>query len=394
MKILYHHRTRGDGAEGVHINEMKNAFVELGHEVDLCCPKSAKREAGLKFGMTGTTAEKSKGLIGTIRIAVRQFAELGYNAISIPRLAISIFQNRPDVIYERYSCYHFAGVLVAKLARIPIVLEVNSTYAGRFNRRKIAFKNVCKLTERFVLSNSTLIATVSEPLRQCIVDRTNDSGRVVVTPNAINERRVRDHVQNLDASRQDLGIPSDSVVIGFVGSLRRWHGVGMLIRVMPEVLREIPNSIFLVVGAGELEGELDTLKCQQEVGNRLVLTGGVSHDRVNTLIDAMDIGLMPHSNDWGSPMKILEYMSLGKTCIAPRLPPIQEIVNDGETGVLFSAGSETEFLNAMICTCKDKLKRERIGANAKKYVLAERRWTDNASQIISVLDQYENSIKN
>jgi len=39
VKILYHHRTLGDGAEGIHIAEMVNAFRQLGHEVLVIGPR-------------------------------------------------------------------------------------------------------------------------------------------------------------------------------------------------------------------------------------------------------------------------------------------------------------------------------------------------------------------
>lgn len=42
MKILYHHRTLGDGAEGIHIKEMVGAFRQLGHTVRLVGPATEK----------------------------------------------------------------------------------------------------------------------------------------------------------------------------------------------------------------------------------------------------------------------------------------------------------------------------------------------------------------
>ncbi len=88
MKIIYHHRTRGDGAEGVHIHEMAKAFVELGHCVEFCCPKAAKRAPGLKLGMTGMSAADSKGIKGWINLRLRQSVELAYNAVSFARLCL------------------------------------------------------------------------------------------------------------------------------------------------------------------------------------------------------------------------------------------------------------------------------------------------------------------
>ncbi|QDT06280.1 2-deoxystreptamine glucosyltransferase [Rubripirellula lacrimiformis] len=387
MKIIYHHRTRGDGAEGVHINEMIGAFRELEHEVEICCPRVANRPAGLKLGMTGISSKDSQGLLGWCRIAVRQIFEIAYNLISTPRLLTATLRIRPQLLYERYSCYHIAGPLVSRVLGVPIVLEVNSTYAGRFNRRRLAFPFICKAIEKWAFRNSTLIAVVSSPLRQCVLDRTEEKVPVLITPNAINERVIRSLESDPVANRATLGIGDSDIVIGFVGSLRRWHGVDMLTRKIPYILSQVPHSVFLIVGSGELESSLNAVKLRQGIGSRLVLTGGVDHDKVNALIDAMDIGLMPHSNDWGSPMKILEYMALGKLCIAPRLPPIEEILCDNETGLLFEAGDDDAFAGAIVYACENAERRKRIGKTAREFVLAQRKWTDNARMILTRLSE-------
>ena len=68
MKIIYHHRTRGDGAEGIHIGEMINAFEGLGHRVQLVCPATSKRTLGISLGMTGLTAKESRSKRGVIKL--------------------------------------------------------------------------------------------------------------------------------------------------------------------------------------------------------------------------------------------------------------------------------------------------------------------------------------
>jgi hypothetical protein len=47
MKIIYLHRTRGDGAEMIHIGEMVSAFKDLWHNVRLVCPSASRRELGI-----------------------------------------------------------------------------------------------------------------------------------------------------------------------------------------------------------------------------------------------------------------------------------------------------------------------------------------------------------
>lgn len=382
MKVVYHHRTRGDGAEGIHIREMIEALTQLGCKVTLVCPSSSRRELGISLGMTGVTSRETTSVKGRFKLFLIQSMELMYNAVSFFRLVCSILIKRPDFVYERYSCYHFGGVAACRLLGVPLVLEVNSTYAGRFNRRELAFPRICKWIEDWVLRRSRLVCVVSDPLRQCVSDRNVPSDRILVTPNAVNPSQLIRDPQVGNSVRAELGIDVNSVVIGFVGSLRRWHGIEFLAGAIPKIIKDCPDCVFLIVGSGELESNLKLSLKNEILDGKVKFTGGIAYSRVPRMIMAMDIGLMPDSNEWGSPMKILEYMLQGKVVVAPKLEPILEIMVDGYTGVFFQRGNAEQFVEAIVRLGRNASLRSILGRNAQNFVLAERTWSANASKVI------------
>lgn len=390
MKIIYHHRTRGDGAEGIHIREMITAFEALGHQVKLVCPAHSKRSLGISLGMTGVTAKETQSARGVFKLYFTQFLELVYNLVSFLRLGWSILRTHPEFVYERYSCYHFGGLLACWLLRTPTVLEVNSTYAGRFLRRRLAFPRLCKWIESWVLRTSKLVCVVSEPLRLCVMDRQVPSERIIVTPNCVNPNQLVSDLDSRSDIRRQLRIGSDTVVIGFVGSLRRWHGVEFLAQAIPRFVAKYPGCLFLIVGTGELEGELLRLIQESNLVDSVRFTGGVPYQEVPHYIAAMDIGLMPDSNEWGSPMKILEYMLQGKAVVAPKLGPIEEIVQNGHTGILFERLNLDAFVRAISDLVQSAEHRESIGRNAQDYVLSERTWTANAEKVVCTIQTLRN----
>ena len=388
LKIIYHHRTRGDGAEGIHIREMVAAFEALGHEVRLVCPSTSRRELGLSLGMKGITSKEAKTKKGFFKLVLTQTLELVYNAISFTRLTWSLLRNRPDLVYERYSCYHLGGAAACRLMRVPLILEVNSTYAGRFQRRQLAYPRLCRWIEKWVLRNSQLVCVVSEPLRACVEDRQGRPDRILVTPNSVNPDHLIQNDDLRNGIRADLGIAPDGVVIGFVGSLRRWHGIEFLADAIPSVVVRCPECVFLIVGTGELEAEFKASVSSKQLDSHVRFTGAVPYDSVPGYISAIDIGLMPDSNEWGSPMKILEYMLQAKSVVAPKLGPIEEILADRETGMLFERHNASDFVSVVTELAADSDRRKGIGSQAQRYVLAERTWESNARKALTVFNNF------
>jgi hypothetical protein len=150
---------------------MIHAFRQLGHEVTLCCPRQATEIPGLHQGMTGTSSKQGTGFIGAIRIRIRQALEIAYNVVSMAKLYRVLSAGEFNAVYERYSPYNFAGAMMCRHFGIPLWLEVNSTYCGRFQRRKLGYPRLASKIENYTLQNSDTIAVVSKPLEACVRDR-------------------------------------------------------------------------------------------------------------------------------------------------------------------------------------------------------------------------------
>ncbi|MCO6457048.1 MAG: glycosyltransferase family 4 protein [Pirellulaceae bacterium] len=383
MRIVYQHRTLADGAEGIHIREIVRALEQLGHDVTLIGPAAARRPAGL-----GQTSRSPWSWRGSMRLpqSLRRLLEIAYNLVTYGRSRRALRRERPDFVYERYSCFSVGGVLAAAHARTPLILEVNATHTGKWGSRHVlCFPGLARRMERYVLNQASGIVVVSQALRDDLIESGIPAEKIRVSPNAIDPEVIA--ALDVQAARAEVRRRlqlDDRTVVGFVGSLRRWHGVDLLAEAARQLAHEDPNIAFLIVGSGELADELREQVRISGLRDRVILTGGVAHAEVFPLIAAMDITVMPDSNEFGSPMKILEYMALGKTTVAPRLGPIEELIEDGQTGRLFTRRSVTELLACLRELAADPRQRERLGQNARRHVLAERTWRKNAEQIVDL----------
>jgi glycosyltransferase involved in cell wall biosynthesis len=116
----------------------------------------------------------------------------------------------------------------------------------------------------------------------------------------------------------------------------------------------------------------------------VTLTGPVGRDLIYDHIDAFDVALQPHVTDYASPMKIFEYLALGKCVVAPDLENIREILTHGRDGLLFRAGDAADMAHAIELLVGDPSRIHAMGAAARRTI-EERRyyWVENARRAIA-----------
>ena len=105
----------------------------------------------------------------------------------------------------------------------------------------------------------------------------------------------------------------------------------------------------------------------------------------------MTITVLLNSNAYGSPMKVFEYLAMGKAVIAPSVEPVLEVLRDGETGVLIGPGDADAMARNVLRLAADPALRGRLGDAGRAYVLANHTWDRNAATIVDVYERLTSS---
>src|SRR4029077_19296594 len=133
--------------------------------------------------------------------------------------------------------------------------------------------------------------------------------------------------------------------------------------------------------------EMENLKqtaCRLGMEGKVILPGPVPRDEVPAYIDAMDICVLPDSNDFGSPIALFEFMALGKPCVVPDLGPMRDVIEDKLTGMMFPHGDYAALERALLRLIEDSGLRLRIGARAKDAVFSRHTWAANARFVVEL----------
>ncbi len=371
LKILYHHRTRSRDGQSVHIDEMIAALKEQGVSVRMVEPQ---RVDAMK-------PARKKQVIPKL---VYELLEFGYSGLEFFKLASAILRERPDAIYERENIFMLSGVWAARLFSLPLLLEVNAPLAeerGKFDG--LAMPGFARWTEEVLWRSATYVLPVTAVLGGYIQKAGVPAARIAVTSNGVDTGAFRLVGEGArpplpDAFRR-------GPVLGFVGYVRAWHGLPQVVDLLgaDPVLAQ---ASLLVVGDGPARGDLEDQARQRGVQDRVQVCGVIGRDRLAGYISTFDIALQPEVTAYASPLKLFEYMALGRAIIAPDAPNIREILTHEVDALLFEPNNPESLAAAIRRLVGDGALRARLGAAAADKIQREDiTWTRNARRVISLV---------
>ena len=377
MKILYHHRIASlDGGEVVHIEELISALRDLGHEVITVghVDMEAERPAGGPSVFDATQRGLPKFL--------RESLEFGYSLLAYRRLRQACLTHEPNVLYERANLFLVAGVWIRRRYKLPYLLEVNAPlFHERNSYGGIALKRLARWSEETAWRNADYVLPVSNVLADHVRRAGVPEERIVVVPNAVDPGRFDVPLDGTEVKKR-LGL-ENRTVLGFAGYLRDWH---RLDRVIDLLDRDDGNNLhFLVVGNGSGLPALRRRVRARGVSQQVTFLGSAPRDDMPGLISAFDIALQPGVTAYASPLKIYEYMALGRAIVAPDTPNIREILSHGETALLFEPDSDTSFVQTIERLALDPSLRATLGASARAAIVDQGlTWEKTARRVVAL----------
>jgi len=385
MNILYHHRTQARGAEGVHIREIVNSLRAMGHRVHVVSPPGIDifsdnindSVRGKRFELRNIFRWASKVLP---QISF-ELLELCYNLIALSNIKRILDEEKVDFIYERYAFFGFAGTYCANKYNVPIVLEVNEI-AGIKRLRKQALSLISKNIEKNIFGKVDAIIVVSRFLKNNLIMMGVPQSKITVMQNAVNINAFSPHISG-EPIRSKYHLDG-KIILGFVGTFAWWDNLTLLINLFAELIKEYCNIHLVLIGDGAERESLQVLVKNMNLDNNVTFTGRLPSSSIPGYIAALDLCIIPGSNNFGSPIVLFEYMAMGKSIVAPRLEPIEDIVRQNENGVLFESGIKDALRRAIVGLLNDNDYRKRLGLNARNAVLNNYRWELNANRVISI----------
>lgn len=384
MRILYHHRTRSKDGQYVHIEEMINALRSLGHEVIIVAPPSAETES---FGSDAGAVAMLKRYLPKW---FYEIMELAYSTVAYRRLAQAVKQHRPDVLYERYNLFLPAGIWLKRKYKLPMLLEINAPILEeRAKYDGLSLRRLARWSQAYAWRNADMVLPVTQVLGDMVQAYGVAPERIIVIPNGINSDRFDGNV-DVPAAKQALGLEGQ-LVLGFTGFVRDWHGLDKVIELIANDAADALRTL-LVVGDGPARPGLEQLAARLGIASRVHFTGIVERDDVARYVAAFDIALQPAVVDYASPLKLFEYLALGKAIVAPGQPNIKEILRHEHNALLFDPERPEQLAGSIERLCVDQALRIHVAEGARAAIVEQQlTWKANAQQVVDLFSKLEKS---
>lgn len=305
------------------------------------------------------------------------------------RLCDVVEEVRPDILHAHSPALNaVAAFRVAKRFNLPVVYEVRAFWEdaavdhGTSREWGLRYR-LTRALETYALKHAQAVTTICEGLATEILGRGVHPSKVTVIPNAV------------DVSRFSLSKPpdpklaaslrlTDKKVLGFVGSFYAYEGLNVLIRAMPEMLRQRPEIRVLLVGGGPEADKLRELTRTLQLTDSVVFAGRVPHEEVNRYYDLIDVLVYPRLpmrlTELVTPLKPLEAMAQGRLVVASDVGGHKELIRNGETGSLFTAGSEGALAEAVLKLLGDEPTQALMRTRGRDYVELERTWAKSVAR--------------
>jgi glycosyltransferase involved in cell wall biosynthesis len=342
----------GKGAS-VHVRSITSALVQRGHQVTLAC----------------TTLGAGNPAPPGVRL-VRLPAD---RQDQIPILCLLLMTEAADGVVERYSLTSGPARQATAHLGLPLILEVNAPIVLEAARHR-GFTEVDAglRRERMIFSGADAIGVVSTALVGYVEDRIDRDVAVQWIANGVDAAAFR------AATPARLGVPDDRVTVGFVGSMKRWHGVADLIEAVRRLGPSAPVHL-VIAGTGPESDEIHRLVKAATIDDRVHLVGQLAHDQVPSLLGAVDIGVAPYTpaaDFYFSPLKVLEYLAAGLPVVCPSLGDLPTLA--GDAGVYYSPG-DIDGLTAALRTLVEQPGRRRLAGAAARRLAERWSWDANAA---------------
>ncbi len=249
----------------------------------------------------------------------------------------------------------------------------------------MALVPLARAMELWAYRRCDVLVCVSHALAGLAIQHSGlDPEKVIVVPNGVDARLFNpaDHVPRRIFNGS---------TIGFVGNLRSFQRLDLLVGALDELRTEGIDFKLVVVGDGPMRQEWENLARALGKSEHVRFVGQVPWSDVPAYIAGFDIGYVgPIPLSIGemylSPLKLYEYAAMARPVVASGFKDARSLIVEGSTGYLFAAGDREDLKGALRRAYGQRQRWDEMGAQARRLVVGQHSWDARVRELASKVE--------
>lgn len=274
---------------------------------------------------------------------------------------------RPQIVHLHQLKARALGALAARAARVPHVVQTyhgtlfQQYYSPLFSAALVAGE---RCLGRWLVHHSIAISEAVH--RELLERRIVSARRITVIPLGLTLAPFLDASRDAGALRQEIGVPPDAMLIGFVGRLVPIKAAHHFLKAAAEVVGTAHRPVYaIVVGDGPQRHQLEQQVREMAMADRIFFLGW--RRDLARVYGGLDVLALSSLNE-GTPVAIIEAMAARRAVVATRVGGVPDVIEDGRTGLLVEPNNPDHLAAALRRVIEDDDLRAQLGAAAQAWV--------------------------
>lgn len=279
-----------------------------------------------------------------------------------------------DILHTHLPYAGVLGRIVGRLAGVPRIISTQHNVPGAFHKQTL-------IADRLTLPLADVVTAVSEPVEEAFfgeshpfsVDLFEKGVKTCTIYNGVDLGLIDEALEKTDRrqKKKEFRLGIDDPVVGIVARFVAWKGHKDLIEAMATVVKQQPDAKLLVVGWGEIEGELKALTGKLNLEENVIFAG--RREDVYEILSIMDLFVLPYRYEGlfkggGVGIAIMEAMAAKRPVITTNVPGISSAVINNQTGSIVPQRNPAALAEAILVLLENPQEATRLGKGGRKLI--------------------------
>jgi len=374
------------------ISNIVEALVRRKHEVYVASSIGVRREDAIRqMGCVELVP-----LLKVSRLSSNKMVKYLYaHPLNICRVVKYTRRIKPDLIISHNTISGFAALLAKRFQKdCLVVLDLTDLlfeyledyHSGRW-MRLVQF--VGKRLERKTIKESDKIVTISDSMRSILLTYGAKPENIEVICDGVDTKIFKR--TNEEELRSEFGKDVQDIAI-FQGVIDPQDNPQLILDAAREVVKKRPQTMFWIIGDGTALPGFKQRVAEDNLAEHFCFSGWVKQEEVARYISASDIGLVILPDSLSArgrvTLKEFEYWACGVPVVAPKLPALEEVVEEGKTGLFYSPGDFKSLAGKIMLLIENKEMRKEIGQRGMQIVKEKFEWQKLANQYVEICENF------